>query len=276
MDNQNDNQDQIIRKDARNCFVEVKNDCFHLNKVHLQFVAYDKSRPAGQRYTNNVHIYIDVPQFLALTQEAASGSLHRRMQQYKEEHRSEPLFEHLGGTSAKRLAYYGKARPDGKSLSRVVKLTTAEKSDYFFTADSGPGEENKTGLIVPRFGKNPEQHVAVILTWQQLNEILLTTVAHYNAWLSAKYMADWQERHGPRFQGKRPEQGTLPAAQQPHPAPPEQPLSRPNAAAQSSHPITDQGPAPAASGFSSAYGSVYGKSDGKDNGKFGADDKEFY
>lgn len=79
MENQNDNRDQIIRKDARNCFVEVKNDCFHLDKVHLQFVAYDKSRPAGQRYTSNIHIYIDVPQFLALAQEAASGSLHMRM-----------------------------------------------------------------------------------------------------------------------------------------------------------------------------------------------------
>ena len=176
MENQNDNRDQIIRKDARNCFVEVKNDCFHLDKIHLQFVAYDKSRPAGQRYTSNIHIYIDVPQFLALAQEAANGSLHMRMQQYKNERKPDALYEHLGGTSAKRLAYYGRPRPDGKSLSRVVKLTAAEKSDYFFTADSGPGEENKTGLIVPRFGKSPEQHVSVILTWRQLNELLFATV----------------------------------------------------------------------------------------------------
>ena len=200
MENQNDNRDQIIRKDARNCFVEVKNDCFHLDKVHLQFVAYDKSRPAGQRYTSNIHIYIDVPQFLALAQEAANGSLHMRMQQYKNERKSDALYEHLGGTSAKRLAYYGKSRPDGKSLSRVVKLTTAEKSDYFLTADSGPGEENKTGLIVPRFGKSPEQHVSVVLTWRQLNELLFTTAAHYKAWLSARYMADWAAIHAPRFE----------------------------------------------------------------------------
>ena len=132
MEKQNDNRDQIIRKDARNCFVEVKNDCFHLDKVHLQFVAYDKSRPAGQRYTSNIHIYIDVPQFLAFAKEAANGSIHMRMQQYKNERKSDALYEHLGGTSAKRLAYYGKSRPDGKSLSRVVKLTTAEKSDYSY------------------------------------------------------------------------------------------------------------------------------------------------
>lgn len=115
MEKQNDNRDQIIRKDARNCFVEVKNDCFHLDKIHLQFVAYDKSRPTGQRYTSNIHIYIDVPQFLVLAQEAANGSLHMRMQQYKNDRKSDALFEHLGGTSAKRLAYYGKARADGKA-----------------------------------------------------------------------------------------------------------------------------------------------------------------
>lgn len=64
-----DNWGQIIRKDARGCFVEIKNDCFHLEKVHLQFVSYDTSLPKGSRYTSNINIYIDVPEFLALTQE---------------------------------------------------------------------------------------------------------------------------------------------------------------------------------------------------------------
>lgn len=255
MESQNDNRDQIIRKDARGCFVEVKNDCFHLNKVHLQFVAYDKSRPTGQRYTNNIHIYIDVPEFLALAQEAAGGSLHMRMQQYKKERRSEPLYEHLGGTSAKRLAYYGKARADGMSLSRVVKLTAAEKSDYFFTADSGPGEENKTGLIVPRFGKSPEQHVSIILTWRQLNELLLTTAAHYHAWLSAKYAADWEPIHAPRFaeKGQKRPNSTTEAPPPAHPSPP---LAAP---AQKQ-------------GLGSAFGSVYGRTDGSS----GADDRRMF
>lgn len=235
-----DNRDQIIRKDARNCFVEVKNDCFHLDKVHLQFVTYDQSRPAGQRYTSNIHIYIDVPQFLALAQEAANGSLHVRMQQCKKEHKSDPLFEHLGGTSAKRLAAYGKARADGKSLSRVVKLTAAEKADYFFTADSGPGEENQTGLIVPRFGKSPEQHVSVSLTWRQLNELLFTVAAHYHAWLSARYTADWAALHAPRFEERGRQGGRK--RQDPTPA-----------------------PSPQKSGLNSDFGSVYGSKSGSGN-----------
>lgn len=52
------NQNQIIRKDARNCFVESLNDAFSIGKAHLAFATYDISRPVGQRQTNNIHIYI--------------------------------------------------------------------------------------------------------------------------------------------------------------------------------------------------------------------------
>lgn len=258
-----ENQDQIIRKDARGCFVEVKNDCFHLEKIHLQFVAYDKSRPAGQRYTNNIHIYIDVPEFLALTQEAANGSLHMRMQQYKKEGKPDALYEHLGGTSAKRLAFYGKARPDGMSLSRVVKLTVAARADYFLTADSGPGEENATGLIVPRFRKSPEQHVSVILTWRQLNELLFTTKIHYSAWLSAKYMADWAGIHAPRFE----ERGQKGGQRRQEKTPTGQPLPQSPAA-----PAPAPSTTPQQTGFGSAFGSVYGR----EKGSTGADDMRMF
>ena len=193
-----------------------------------------------------------------LAQEAASGTLHMRMQQYKQSGNKDPLYEHLGGTSAKHLNQYGRPRPDGKSLSRVVRLTVATKSDYFFTADSGPGEENKTGLIVPRFGSKPEQHVSVILSWRQLNELLLTTVEHYRAWLSAKYASEWTAIHAQRTGGRdrmRAEQERAP-----HSSP-----SNPPAA-----------PAPKTqaqqTGFASAFGSVYGSA----KGKSGAGDKKMF
>ena len=54
------NQNQIIRKDARNCFVESLNDAFEIGRIHLAFATYDLSKPAGQRQTNNIHIYIAV------------------------------------------------------------------------------------------------------------------------------------------------------------------------------------------------------------------------
>ena len=279
-----DNWGQIIRKDAKGCFVETKNDCFHIDKVHLQFVSYDTTQPKGDRYTANIHIYIDVPEFLALTQEAATGILHGRMQQYKQERKSDPLYEHLGGTSARQLAKYGKSRSDGKSLSRVVKLSVSTKSDYFLTADSGPGEENKTGLIVPQFGKNPEQHVSVILTWRQLNELLLTTVEHYRAWLAGRYMADWVQIHAPRFQepGRRrsAQAEKIGQTQQPSSPVPQQQYQPGTIPQQTYHASASAAPQPPVAhavpvqqaGFASAFGSVYGSK----NGMAGAGDTRMF
>ncbi len=61
--NEDRNQHQIIRKDARNCFVESLNDAFEIGRIHLAFATYDLSRPIGQRQTNNIHIYIAVDEF---------------------------------------------------------------------------------------------------------------------------------------------------------------------------------------------------------------------
>jgi hypothetical protein len=182
------NRFQIIRKDARGCFVETKSDSFGIGKVHLVFAAYDISRPEGQRQTNHVNIYISIPEFLHLSHEALSGALHIRAKQQREKSDNKPLYEHLGGTSASRLAQLGRSRPDGRSLSRIVKLIWGQKADYLFVADSGSGETDAKGLIVPKFGREPENHVSVGLNWRNLNELLLMTKTHYEAWLAALYV----------------------------------------------------------------------------------------
>lgn len=74
------NQFQIIRKDARNCFVESLNDSFSIGRIHLAFAAYDQSKPAGQRQTNNVHIYIAVDEFLELCRKLDCGELRYMLQ----------------------------------------------------------------------------------------------------------------------------------------------------------------------------------------------------
>jgi len=71
-----------------------------------------------------------------------------------------------------------------------VKLIQGQKVDYLFVADSGPGETDAKGLIVPRFGKNPENHVSVGISWRNLNELFLMTQVHYAAWLAAQYQAE--------------------------------------------------------------------------------------
>ena len=69
------NKHQITRKDARGCFVESLNDVFAIGKTHFAFASYDLSKPAGQRQTNNVHIYINVDEFLELCRKLECGEL---------------------------------------------------------------------------------------------------------------------------------------------------------------------------------------------------------
>lgn len=182
------NQNQIIRKDARNCFVESLSDAFGIGKAHFVFATYDLNQPSGKRQTNNIHIYMDVAELLELCRKLTSGELRWMMQEKRKTGDNTPLQQWLGGTSAEKLAQYGRARADGKSLSRTAKLVCGSKTDFLFVADSGPGETNDKGLIVPKFGNKPENHVSVSMTWNALSELFLLTKTHYEAWLAAWYM----------------------------------------------------------------------------------------
>ena len=186
--NDDRNRDQITRIDAKNCFVESLSDAFDIGKVHLTFCSYDKRKPEDQRMTDNIQIYIDVADWLELCRKLDSGELRYLLQQKNKNGERDPIAEWLGGTSAKKLAAYGKPRQDGKSLSRTAQLFASNRADsLLFVANSGPGEENATGLIVPKFGKKPEQHVAIIMTLASMSGLLLLTRAHHAAWLSAWY-----------------------------------------------------------------------------------------
>ena len=183
----NDNSNQIIRKDARGCFIESLNDAFEIGRMHLTFASYDLNRPAGQRQTNNIHIYIPADEFLELCRKLISGELRIIVQNMKKNGDRTAIYQRLGGTSAEKLAEQGRSRPDGKSLSRTAQLLCGNKSDFIFAADSGPGETNEKGLIIPRFGAKPENHVAVSLTWNSFSGLMLMTKAHFGGWLAAWY-----------------------------------------------------------------------------------------
>lgn len=195
------NASQIIRKDARNCFVESLSDAFGNGRAHFVFATYDLNKPAGQRQTNNIHIYIAIPELLELCRKLTCGELRYIMQQKKQTGDNKPIQEWLGGTSAEKFRQYGKARSDGKSLSRVCKLMAAQKTDFLFTASSGPGEKDAKGLIVPKFGNKPENHVAVSMTFDALSELLLMTRTHYESWLTAWYLS---QTHSGQQQTRRP------------------------------------------------------------------------
>ena len=77
------NQYQIIRKDARACFVESLCDAFEIGKIHLVFASYDLSKPAGQRQTNVINIYIAVSEFLEICRKLSGGEMRYLLQQKK-------------------------------------------------------------------------------------------------------------------------------------------------------------------------------------------------
>ncbi len=183
------NQDQITRKDARNCFLESLRDCFSFGRIHFTFASYDLSRPAGQRQTSQVQIYIPAGEFLNLCRKLECGELRYLLQSRKQSNDKRPLYETLGGTSAEKLARQGRPRPDGRSLSRTMQILCGSKSDLLLVADSGPGNTTDKGLIVPKFGKNPENHVAVSMSFDLFSEFLLETKINYQAWLSAWYVS---------------------------------------------------------------------------------------
>ena len=182
------NQYQITRKDAKNCFVESLSDAFGIGKVHFNFASYDLSKPVGQRQTDMVSIYIDVDEFLELCRKLCCGEFRYTVQSQKNGGSPRtPLYQSLGGTSADKLRAQGRSRSDGKSLSRTLQVITGNKSDLILVADSGPGETTEKGLIVPKFGNKPENHITVSMSLDVFGELLLITKTHYEAWLSAWY-----------------------------------------------------------------------------------------
>ena len=182
------NQNQITRKDAKNCFVESLSDVFAIGKIHFNFAAYDPNKPAGQRQTAGVHIFIAADEFMELCRKVSCGEFKFMWQQKKKNNDREPLYTSLGGTSAEKLAKQNRSRPDGMSLSRTFKIMIADRTDLLLIADSGPGVTTEKGLITPKFGNKPENHVAVSLSLDAFGELLLATQAHYQAWLTAWYM----------------------------------------------------------------------------------------
>ncbi len=204
------NQFQITRKDAKNCFVESLSDAFSIGKVHFNFASYDLTKPAGNRQTDMVAIYLDADEFLELCRKLSCGEFRYMVQNKKQSGDRTYLFQSLGGTSAEKLKAQGRARPDGKSLSRTLQILVGNKTDLLLVADSGPGETNEKGLIVPKFGNKPENHVTVSMTLDTFGELMLLTKVHYEAWLTAWYSTKMLRPQGNAPQREQKRQQTAP------------------------------------------------------------------
>lgn len=186
------NSKQIIRLDGRNCFVEAMNYAFGIGKVQMNFIEYDLTKSQGDRYKQDINIYIDTDKFLVLANDILSGKIAKlaEIEKAKGNQYCNPIYTDMGGVSAKNLEKRGQSRADGKSLSRQFKIIPGNKAPFMLVAECGVGEENETGLIVPKYGTKPDQKVQIPIQVDDLKRLALTVQAHYQAFLNAQYVVE--------------------------------------------------------------------------------------
>lgn len=168
--------EQIIRFDGRNVFVEVTN-AFDIGKLHFNFIEYNLNLPQKSRQTKNISIYLDIHEAATLCTKIITGRIHKEANDKKREQQEKgykyclPVYKNIGGVSSETLARRGKSRPDGKAISRQLKITPGDKMPWVLSGEFGPGEEEENKLIKPAYNisqgqKNgqPEGIVRVGLT----------------------------------------------------------------------------------------------------------------
>lgn len=179
---------QIIRFDGKDSFFEVMANAFSIDKVQINFRKYDASKAKGSKFTQQVDCYVNVEDALVLAQDVLSGKINSLAQAEKAKGAKypAPVWQSMGGMSADKAKEKG-LRTDGMALSRVIKLAPGSAKPFVITAESGKGEQNEKGLIVPRYGTSPENRIMVALTGDQLKQLALMINMHLNAYYSAQY-----------------------------------------------------------------------------------------
>lgn len=185
---------QIIRIDGKNVFLEVLNSAFQIGKVQMNFLEYDVTKDKGKRIKHDIAIYVDIDKFLVLSNDVLNGRISALAIKAREEQQRgnfkycKEIWDDIGGISAETLIKRGKERADGRSLSRQIKLTPGDKVPWVVSAETGPGELTKTGLIVPRYtGNKPEVVIRVPISSEDLKRWILIVKAHIEGYISSQY-----------------------------------------------------------------------------------------
>lgn len=65
--------EQVYRTDGRNTFLEITTYGLSLDKVHIQFIEYDKNAPKGKRQKSSIGIYMNTFEAQVLSRDIMSG-----------------------------------------------------------------------------------------------------------------------------------------------------------------------------------------------------------
>ncbi len=165
---------QFMKISAEGVFMEVMLDALKIDKVFLNFVKHDDSRPEKQRIVAEIGIYLDPWEAARLGGDILSGKLaalarkerkrvaaeQEKMSGAKKTIYPRHIWDSRSGVSATKLASWGKDRKDGMSLSKWFKVSPGLKAAWVISAESGPGEETGKGIIEPRY-KAPENIIRI-------------------------------------------------------------------------------------------------------------------
>ena len=185
---QNTKKTQIIRKDGKNCLMEVNTQSFSIDKLQFVFSNYNPNRPKGQRTTDRVVIYMDFPAALEFAQSILDGRLSKQLVEAskKFEQSKKPWDKDvvlaMGGTPNP------KNRTDGKAESRIMKAQLGTKNPIALIASTGPGSVNDKGLIIPEKGAKTDHSVMLTLSAKDIREVALMIQMHIQAYLQSEYM----------------------------------------------------------------------------------------
>ena len=170
---QNTKKTQIIRKDGKDCLMEVNTQAFSIGKVKLVFAKYDQNKPKGQRTTARIEIYLDFSTALEFSQSILDGRLSKLLVEAnkKFEQTQKPWDKNvsisMGGTA------HPKNRTDG--TNKPIALV----------ASSGPGNVNDKGLIVP---EKPEHSVFITLSAEDIREVALMIKCNVEAYIQYEHL----------------------------------------------------------------------------------------
>lgn len=195
-------ENQIIRIDGKDSFVEVTNDLFHYGKVILRFIKYNDKAEKGKKFVHDISIFLEFEKFLALKQDILSGRMTALAKAAKETAAkggysfAKHIYSQLGGKPAERLNDADKAKyaqygiPTTASLSRQFKIAPGAKDNYPFvlSAEWGAGELTDTGLITPK-GK-PVETVRIPMSGDAVKELVLLVEKHIDAYITAQYQME--------------------------------------------------------------------------------------
>jgi len=162
-----ENLNQIIRIDGNNCFMEALRNAFPIGKIQLNFFQYDKNREKGNKFTNEINIYLDFKDFDNIYYEIMhSGitikdinakALNPALKEYEKQ-----VILHRGGSQSSENVNIIKARQ--------LKIFKGRVKPIVLRAEIGKGQKNKQGGYT--MVGSPERYVDIGMEYHDLERLL--------------------------------------------------------------------------------------------------------